>query len=66
MWITEHLLHVTQMEACGSFYKVIQHPDLFAMQSRDIIIQRDAVVISVYLVVAGFGEKNNGDEPLYD
>jgi len=28
MWITEHLLHVTQTEGCGLFYKVIPHPDL--------------------------------------
>lgn len=41
MWITEHLLHVTQTEPCGLFYKVIQHPDLIAILSQDIIIQRD-------------------------
>lgn len=40
MWITEHLLHVTQTEACGLFYKVIRHPNLLAILSRDIIIQK--------------------------
>lgn len=40
MWITEHLLHVTQTEACGLFYKVIWHRDL-AVLSRGANVVAD-------------------------
>lgn len=31
MWITEHLLHVTQTEACCLFFKVTRHSKLLAL-----------------------------------
>lgn len=51
MWITEHLLHVTQREACCLFYKVTRHPE--RLLSCDIIIQRDVLV---HFNVTGFGD----------